>query len=285
MTKYIEANTYPSTDKPLSDGTRFKAIAGRERDQQLIYKQSAPLFLEFSSSSSIRETYAALKMGTQSNNDLEQESIPVTHGEAAVGARPQQARKFSDATRDQDLLQGLACPIFRSSTAKANPDALTNHFCTTPRPMEEFCRGSAAPDVALGGRCNLGGHCNSTKAGSKGMGASDDSFISGVSLLNNVPADLNRLSWLEQGEVKGITRPETDISQPFRIVVSQMPVISAPEGGEKEEEAAALLHYLSMPTLFTSSRVLLNSSDRRHRSRRQRPHAKHIMRRQLQPSA
>jgi hypothetical protein len=130
---------------PLLDGIGFEVI-GREFVQTLIYEQHPLSLLEFSSSSS-PVTFAALKMGTQSN-DLEEESMHIANDEAAVIMRPK-ARKRPYAS-DQDLFQGLMCPVFRAFTAK-DLDAVSNNSCTTPRPIKSVCRGSATPDIVVGG--------------------------------------------------------------------------------------------------------------------------------------
>jgi hypothetical protein len=224
-TLYTGAIANPTTEipssfmtPPLLDGIGFEHIR-RERFQTLPYEQHPPLsLLEFSSSSSPM-TFAALKMGTPSN-DLQDESTPIANDEAAVILRPN-ARKRHYAS-DQDLFQGLMCPVFRPSTAK-NLDAVTKNSFTTPRPMKKMCRGSAAPDIALGGRCNGGGP--HTQTGSKNI------FISGVSLLQ-VP-DFDLRSWIDQ-EVDISSQPEADARQTFSVM-SQMQISQSKvsSGGEE----------------------------------------------------
>jgi hypothetical protein len=271
MPQHSRTTTCPaSTDtrsyfmnSPLLDGIGFKAI-GREREQMLLRNQQSSLSgLEFSSGSSPK-TFAALTTGAQSN-DLEQESTPETNGEASVVVHPS-VRKLSYAS-DKDLFQGLLCPVFEPSTNKRNREY------TTPRPMKDICRGSAAPDLPLGGGC-IGGEGPHTHSESKNT-YSGDVFIIGVSLFKVPDADLR--SWLEQ-EVDVSTQPEADTSQPFSMM-SPMP-ISRSKGGDEEDEAPARSLNPCLVPAFSSS-LIQSNRDLLHR---RRPQAKHGMRRRQQTS-
>jgi hypothetical protein len=197
------------------------------------YTSSTPLsLLEFSSSSS-PVTFAALKMGTQSN-DLEEESMHIANDEAAVIMRPK-ARKRPYAS-DQDLFQGLMCPVFRAFTAK-DLDAVSNNSCTTPRPIKSVCRGSATPDIVVGGEVM---EEDPIRRMNKKTWVAVIYLSVGFLFSRSLTLIFVLNSLLEQN-VDTSNQPKADARQPFSVV-SQMP-ISQSKAGDEEDEKPSLLTY------------------------------------------